>query len=999
MPRLLKIALSLVGAIVLIIVGAAMAAHLLVSRHDNQFLRNRIEARTFAATGFRLQVRGPLELPYSLMPTVVFRDVVLDNPEYEGEVSVLEAEELRIQFAVLPLLRGEVLVYESSLSTVKLNLEVDEDGDENWISGGQTGSATGLGAQLAVHTVDLHQLDISYRNRETGTEFEVGLKDVNLRAPLFDDQIQIRMLADYAGTPIEISGSLGSSEDILSGNAFPIDLDADVYDVDIDLSGRIDRIEDGEFSSLLLQLDVEGRDLRDLEGIAGVTFPETSNFSATSNLTLDEESVVVSNLLAVVEWQGSELELAGDVADIEEFAGIDMAVSVSGSDARQISAIHDLPWLPETDAYKLAGTVRGNWPELEATEIHARVERNDVVAEAVGAVMDVADLAGIDLEVSVRGDDLADLAELAAVAMPQTQSYQLQGRINGAWPSLSATELDASLRRGDLQLDLTGGIDDLAAVSGFDIALVASGGDVSQISELDEYDLPSTDSFDLDARLGGDSNSISAAINKASARHGSHEAVLSGVIGEVMAFGDLDLELEVKGGNAAELNAVMGLNVPPTDNYQLTADLADGPDGISASNAILVGELPGARLDIRGSVGRIIDLYDVDLMIHAATDDLSSLQRYVDFDLAVSEPAEVSGRLRGTAPDMRLDEFTIRSGRTLVKGSVAIHVDDRLSFEGSVSSGVIDISPYLVAARDEAQNKAAARSDKVFSAEPIDLSFLDHFDAQMTLDNVELWSSADNAHVEQATVALAGGSLSVEPLRMTRDDATFSVHFLLDRKAVPRYELDMTVENVNLATFLKDVRAREIYEGRFDLALELEGLGVSARDIAASLNGNVAAFVSEAHVPQVSTVLSTVDLLFELLPWVQRRDDLVVNCGISQVEFDRGLATIKLLYVDFRQLTMIAGGTVNLRDETLRLRFAPRPKKRRFLAHNIDITMRGSLAEPRVASAGATKAAATAYGKYALVGPFGLLVPTGRAKTHPCVGSLQEFRQQQAEAE
>jgi hypothetical protein len=674
-------------------------------------------------------------------------------------------------------------------------------------------------------------------------------------------------------------------------------------------------------------------------------------------------------------------------------------VSVSGSDARQLTVIHDLPWLPETDTYELAGTIRGSWPELQATEIQARVERNDVVADAAGAVMDVVEFAGIDIEVSVRGDDLGDLAELASLAMPRTQAYRLDSRINGAWPNLSATDLSLSLRRGDLQLDLSGAIDDLATLSGFNLGIVASGSDLSQVPELGEYDLPNTDAFDVDARFRGDQGSISATINRASARHGSHEAVLVGEIGEVTSFGNLELQLEVSGRNAAELNAVMGLNVPPTDNYRLTSDLAGGTDGISASNLVLIGGMPGARFDIRGSVGRIVDLHDVDLAIQAATEDLSSLGRYVDFKLPVSEPLEVTGNLRGTAPDMMLDNFTVRSGQTLVNGSIAVHMDDRVSLEGSVSSGVIDLTPYLVAARDEARDKAASRSDKVFSAELIDLSFLDHFDAQMTLDNLEFWSSADNAHIEQATVSMVDGSLSVEPLRLTRDDAVFRGRFLLDRQATPRYVLDMTVENVNLATFLKDLRAREIYEGRFDLALELEGVGVSVRDIAASLDGNVAAFVSEAHIPQVSTVLSAVDILFELLPWVQRHDDLVVNCGISQVELDQGLATIKLLYVDFRQLTMIAGGTVNFREETLNLRFAPRPKKRRYLAHNIDITMRGSLSEPRVASAGATKAAATAYGKYALMGPFGLLVPTSRAKTHPCVGSLQEYRAQEAEIE
>lgn len=140
-------------------------------------------------------------------------------------------------------------------------------------------------------------------------------------------------------------------------------------------------------------------------------------------------------------------------------------------------------------------------------------------------------------------------------------------------------------------------------------------------------------------------------------------------------------------------------------------------------------------------------------------------------------------------------------------------------------------------------------------------------------------------------------------------------------------------------------------------------------------------------------------IFFELLPWIKRREDVTVNCAISQVHINEGMATVNLLYLDSIQMTLVGGGTVNLQDERLDLRFAPRPKKRKFLAHNIDITMKGSLAEPRLASAGAAKWAATAYGKYALIGPLGLLVPTDWSKKHPCVGSLQEFRQQQAEAE
>ena len=196
MPRSLKIILAVVGIFALLVVGAALAGHYIVSRQDNQFLRQKIEARTLAATGFQLQVLGPMELPYSLIPSVVFRDIRLNNPEYEGGRNLLEAEELRIQFALIPLLKGEVVVYESSMYFVNVNLEVDEDGNENWITGGQSGAKAGLPAQIAVHTVDSHQLNISYTNLETGVQFEGSIDDINIRAPLFDDQIQVTEIVE-----------------------------------------------------------------------------------------------------------------------------------------------------------------------------------------------------------------------------------------------------------------------------------------------------------------------------------------------------------------------------------------------------------------------------------------------------------------------------------------------------------------------------------------------------------------------------------------------------------------------------------------------------------------------------------------------------------------------------------------------------------------------------------------------------------------------------------
>ena len=291
------------------------------------------------------------------------------------------------------------------------------------------------------------------------------------------------------------------------------------------------------------------------------------------------------------------------------------------------------------------------------------------------------------------------------------------------------------------------------------------------------------------------------------------------------------------------------------------------------------------------------------------------------------------------------------------------------------------------------------RSDRLFSDEPFDFSYLDLFDIQFKLDDLELLSSAGNVLIEHATVELRQGALTIDPMKLRRKNATVNGHFGLDRQTGPAFDTDLSIENVDLSTFMQDFRIREIYEGRFDLSMNLRSRGNSIREVMANLNGELSAFVSQAKIPDTDLSLRSIDLLFDVLPWMKREQDLIVNCAVSHLEAENGIVRVGLLYLDAAQMRMIGKGTFDLRTEDLDLRLAPRRKGSRIFAHNIDLLVTGPAYELKVLTTGAAKAIATDYGKYVLLGPFGLLVPTGRSQKHPCVGSLQEYRQQAADEE
>jgi hypothetical protein len=519
--------------------------------------------------------------------------------------------------------------------------------------------------------------------------------------------------------------------------------------------------------------------------------------------------------------------------------------------------------------------------------------------------------------------------------------------------------------------------------------------DLSSVAELSRFEPPATDHFAFAGKVTGSSSGLSIKGLEAAVDHGEHRLTLSGDVDELPEYRGMELEMTAAGTNPSELSAMLGVDLPPMQSYRLSASLAGDAGMLNARNVVIEGSLPGIQLDFRGEIGRVRDLHEMNFATLVTIDSLSSLGKYFGTGLPGSEPIELTGRLSGSAPDLNLDEFTLRSGESLVMGSAGIRTGERLSIIGSVSSGVLDLRPYLVVALEEAETRAETRQDRMFSDVPFDFSYLDGFDAQVRLDNLELLSSPGNILVEAATIRLQEGSLTIDPVELIRSNTTISGNFVLDRQAQPQFDADLSFERVDLGTFLQDVRSRDIYEGTFDLALDLRSRGNSLSEVMANLDGEIDAFVSEARIPDTNMALRSIDLILGMLPWIKRRDELVVNCAISQLDINDGIVDVKLLYLDSAQMRMVGGGSIDLRAENLNLRLAPRARRSRILAHNIDLLVKGPLVEPKISSAGAAKAIATDYGKYVLLGPYGLLVPTGRSKKHPCVGSLQAYRQQQ----
>ncbi len=1000
--RVLKIALSLIGALVLLVLAVSISLHVLISRQDHQFIKDQVSSRISEATGYTLDINGALELPYALLPTIVLHDIVLDSGTPIDDSPLLTADSLRITIAVLPLLKDRVRIDDTTLSNATLHLEFDAAGQPNWIP--ETRPERGESEYAVdVHAINFEQFDIRLIDRridvELGAriaEFRARIAELRLDAPAEETYVDVELVAEFEDLPIRAEGRIRARDNAFAGLELPVSLTGTILDMAFALDGHIDRVVGAPIDELgfFANLHLKGSNMDAFSDVTGLPLPTTTSFVIDGAVEGRPGSIVANDVDGTLYRDGMKLAAKGRIGQLTSFDELDLAATLEGDD---LEGLPYLPpeWLRATDSFLISADVRGDWPALSLDNVVSSAKRDDITVTATGRLADASTFGNASLEITIDGNNINNLAMLFDNSSSDTRSYSWSGRVIGSWPQLSIEDTEFDVERDDLKARITGGYLDIINSPVMDVRIEASGADAAVIPEFQFLELPTTEEFSIDSRLRGSPDSVAASGVTLIARRGSHRLTASGTVGDVNTFSDVNLAVSASGADLYELNDVLAPDFPHTERYELTGRLTGNAEDLSAHDLELAGSVPGLDLEFGGDIGKIVELRDVDVRGRVMIDNPSELAEWSGINLPPDLEIELSGRMAGTAPNFDLSDLTYRSGETLIYGSAGMVVGDKLSFTGAVTSGQLDLQPFFSTHDEKPVDNGGVEKEELFSDEPLDFGWLDAVDIDFSLDDLELVREGENTQIPKAHIAIEQGSLKLDPIEMTYEDARLSGHIHLDRNAATALDARLSLENVDLARFLEDFRYRDFYEGSFDMALEVSTQGGSLRRMASSLDGDLVIFISDASITGVDLQLRITDVLLGALPWLKREDDVVINCAMGEMAAENGVVDVRLLYLDSRQLRMMGGGTIDLRNETYDLRLSPRPRGTRIFAHNIDLLVTGPLKDPEYSTTGAARTVATKYGKYALLGPAGLLVPSGRSQKHPCIGSLQEYRDSQ----
>ena len=199
---------------------------------------------------------------------------------------------------------------------------------------------------------------------------------------------------------------------------------------------------------------------------------------------------------------GVKFKAEGAIGDVPNLRGMDLTVQASGTSlagAGRALAVS----LPQTDAFTVAGRLKGSAEALTLDDAQGNFSRGNVDLTINGTVGDVISLRDISLQLTGSGKDLAELGPIIDVSLPRTGPFIIQGRLTGSPKALSLTEAQGNVSRERLSLAAHGKVEDLLSFKGVDLEVTATGREFAEIGTLISTKLPELGSFDLSGHLTG----------------------------------------------------------------------------------------------------------------------------------------------------------------------------------------------------------------------------------------------------------------------------------------------------------------------------------------------------------------------------------------------------------------------------------------------------------------------------------------------------------------
>ena len=249
-------------------------------------------------------------------------------------------------------------------------------------------------------------------------------------------------------------------------------------------------------------------------------------------------------------------------------------------------------------------------------------------------------------------------------------------------------------------------------------------------------------------------------------------------------------------------------------------------------------------------------------------------------------------------------------------------------------------------------------------------------------------------------ISVQEGVLNLKPLAFGFTQGRLSGSLKIDaRKTLPVTSLDARLTDLKAENFIKS--SDKPIQGTLEARALLTGRGTSVHAVASSADGTFTVVVPQGGMRHSLAEWTGVDLLSALsLNLSGDNSNTKLRCAVAHFGARNGVLTSERFLIDTDPVRIDGGGTINLKDETLDMKMQGAPKSFQLVRLRAPITIRGSLAHPKLGveagQAIAQGGLAAALGFLSPLASIFALIDPGLAKDANCGPILQQAKTQGA---
>lgn len=295
-PRLAALAIFVLAVVALIVFW------------DWNWFRPLVEARASAAIGRDVRI-GHFDIALSRTPRAILDDIVIENPPAFGEEAPLgTVEHLSVSLDAGKALRGRVSLPEIRVVKPRGHLRSNAKGARNWQfeGAGDDGGAESTPPEIGALIVE--DGEVRFADPELAADFTTTIRTEE-RADGGEPAILVDAEGTYNAAPIDASFRGGSVLSLREpGKPYPVDLEARNGDTRISLKGSVRNPLD--FAGANVALELEGKNLADLEPLIGIPLAPTPPYRLKGQLDYAERKIRFDDFSGTV----GQSDLSGNFA-------------------------------------------------------------------------------------------------------------------------------------------------------------------------------------------------------------------------------------------------------------------------------------------------------------------------------------------------------------------------------------------------------------------------------------------------------------------------------------------------------------------------------------------------------------------------------------------------------------------------------------------------------------------------------------------------------------